>query len=310
MHIDVSRINDQEYAERMLRAAKSEAHHLEDYLPGHVAAGPLDPSKTPVITGSRRPNAPTLNLRDYVVEQVELPPVVHRVSSGGKLSDALGNNEWGDCGDAMTLHGIEAFHLDAGTPVPPFVTDDALKLYSEVSGFDRSQGPPGENPTDVGTDNGQLVKYWQNPGVTCAADGSVHRIAGSLAIDPADPQASYLERLAVWEFVVLFRAVALPITAQGQKVWKLTDPSLQGNAAPGSWGYHDIPYLAYDRHWFYADSWGFDILVGFRFNRSYAAGGFVVLTEEQTNLQGVSPAGINWTKLNEDFRNLPQQPVQ
>lgn len=242
---------------------------------------------------------PRLNLADYVAADVKPPPAVHRSHLGNPyLRDPLGNTDWGDCGEAMTLHGIEAFHLDAGTPVPVFVTDDALGLYSAVGKFDPTKGPPGNNPTDNGTDNSVLFPYWENDGVKCAADGSTHKIAGSLFVDPADQR---LSKIAIWEFVVLFRAIALPITAQGQGRWQLTDPSLKGDAAPGSWGYHDIPYFSFDAHSLRNDSWGVEMLVDWSFDGAYAAQGIVVVTQEQLNLRGQSPAGVNWTKLNADL---------
>jgi hypothetical protein len=296
-----------QYAERLARAARDEAFSLEE----HLSLRPhLDPAHCRVIKRGPKLHLPQLKLADYIEEEVALPSAVHRAvaGDGGPLSDVLGNDAWGDCGEAMAIHGVEAFHLDANTFVPQFVTGDALTAYSESQGFDPNDGPPGQNPTDQGTDNGKLVAYWQDTGIPCAADGSRHKIAGSLALDLGN---DYLSRLAIWEFVALFRAVGLPVSAQGKTLWRHPKGvSLAGDNAIGSWGYHDIPYLSYDQHYMHADSWGADILVGYGWDHAYAVGGFVVITQEQTNLQGISPAGVNWTKLNADFRALSGSPVQ
>jgi hypothetical protein len=281
--------------DRLKEAARSEFFELE-HLVHHEPKGVVRKTEPKLHT-------PQLNLADYVESEAQPPAAVHRSHLGNPLlKDPLGNTDWGDCGDAMTLHAFEAFHLDAGTPPPPFVTGDALHLYSAVSGFDPNQGPPGQNPTDQGTDNQQLVNYLLSTGALCAADGSVHRATASLFVDPADP---VLSRIAMWEFVALFRAVGLPNTAQGQQAWKVVDPSLQGDAAVGSWGYHDIPYFSYDGQRIRTDSWGLPILVDWDFDRAYAVQGFVLTTQDQLNLQGVSPAGVNWTKLNADIAKLP-----
>jgi hypothetical protein len=251
---------------------------------------------------------PVLNLADYVSAEADPPAAVHRSNlANSALADILGNGDWGDCGDAMSIHGIEAMHLDAGTPVPPFHTADALWLYGKVSGFNINAGPPGANPTDTGTDNQQLVDFWRDHGIICSADGSVHKIAGSLFIDPKDTR---LSRIAIWEFVVLFSAAGLPNTAQGQSYWKVTDPSLQGDAAVGSWGYHDFIYLSYDDKRLRNDTWGEELLVDWDWKTDYGVQDFVVVTEEMLNLRGTSPAGVDWTRLNADLAKFPPAPPQ
>jgi hypothetical protein len=293
---------ERHFAERLTRLAQGiedEAFDLTQIVRGDKPiSGPVK-AEAKIVR-------PKLNLADYFAADAEPPPALNRsafmASAGAR--DPLGNTDWGCCGDAMTIHGIEAFHTFNQTPVPPFVVGDSLGLYSAVSGFNINAGPPGNNPTDTGTDNQQLVDYWRNQGVLCAADGSRHSIAGSLFVDPKDQRVT---RLAIYEFLVLFRAVGLPIAAQGQNRWVQTDPNLQGNAAVGSWGYHDIPYFSYDSTWYHADSWGEDILIGRRWDQDYGVQGFVVVTQEMTNLQGVSPSGLDWTRLNQDLANFPAQ---
>lgn len=265
------------------------------------------PQVTRPVKASPLPVEPKLNLADYVASEAQPPPSLNRTGwySRSLMRDALGNNDWGDCGDAMVLHGIGAMRIFAGANPPPFVTGDALRLYSAVSGFDINAGPPGHNRTDRGTDNQKLVDHWRNVGVTCAANGVTHKIAGSLFVDPKDQR---LSMLAMYEFDVLFRAVGLPKTAQGQQEWKLVDPSLKGNAAVGSWGYHDIPYVSYDENGVDNDTWGEDGRVDWDFDHAYGVQGFVVVTHDMLNQQGVSPAGVNWTQLTQDLAKFPAVP--
>lgn len=286
--------------ERMQLAVRDERFRLHE----HIKAPELPPSKK---LGLRNLHHMSLKLSDYVQPGAleAVPAAVHRSHLSFPWG-ALLNDQLGDCGEAMTIHGIEAFHLDAGTPVPAFGNDDAEKLYEQVGGYDPTQTQPdGSNPTDQGTDNGVLVTKWQEPGVTCAADKSQHSIVASLFVDYTNTN---LTKLAIWEFVVCFRAMNMPVTAQNQTTWSVTDPTLQGNAAPGSWGGHDIPELSYDQNLIRTVSWGEELLIEWGFDTTYGMQGFVVVTKEQTNLQGVSPAGVDWTKLNQDIAALPPAP--
>lgn len=284
--------------ERIADAVRDDGFKLHE----HIMATKLPPH---VELGQRGVHHPTLDLREYVVSGHPTlenpPPAVHRSNLGFPFG-MLMNDHLGCCGPAMVIHGIEAFHLDAQTPVPPFGDQDCERLYERAGGYDPSQTQPdGSNPTDRGVDNTDLVKCWEE-GVTCQRDNSSHQAVATIFVDPKDLN---LNKLAIWEFVVLFRAVALPVTAQGQSWWKVTDPSLQGDAAPGSWGGHDIPYLSYDAHGVRNVTWGEELLVDWDFDAAYAMQGFVVVTREQLNLQGVSPAGVDWTKLNQDIAKLP-----
>jgi hypothetical protein len=270
-------------------AAKSEGFDLREVTHTNL------PAALPKL-GHRAGHRPRLDLANYIHREAPaVPPAVNRSHQEHNFPMYL-NDRLGDCGEAMTAHGIEAFHLDAETAVPPFADGDVEKLYEQVGGY-----VPGEPETDKGTDNHVLVEHWKKPGVACAADGSVHKIVASLAVDPKNVE---LNQRAIWEFVVLFRAIALPQTAQGQKEWEVTEPNLEGPAAPGSWGGHDIPYLSYDGRVYSNVTWGTELLVTYGFDEAYALEGFVVVTEEMLNNDGVSPAGVDWTALKKDLKSL------
>lgn len=251
--------------------------------------------------GHRVAHTPKLDLREYLVDEpqnIEVPTSVHRKSTRGL--GMLLNDSLGDCGEAMMIHGIEMFHRDAGTPVPPFADIDAQNAYSLIGGY-----VPGDPSTDQGTDNNVLVEKWKNPGITCQADNGVHTIENSVFVDPTDPQ---LTKLAIWEFVVCFRAYGLPETAEQQTHWQEDDSAPPAQQEVGSWGYHDIPLTSYGPKNVGLITWGEPWMATWPFDVRYSVQGFVVVTKEQTNLQGVSPAGVDWTKLNSDIGKLPADP--
>lgn len=260
--------------------------------------------------GSARPHKPTLDLRDYVettVPTVQAPRAVHRRLP--LLGDAFLNDQLGDCGEVMAIQAFRAFHSEARTPIPPFSDADAAAFYSLVGGYDPTQRQAdGSNPTDNGTDNNVLVAKLQDPGLHCAADDSYHKIVGSVFVDPSDVN---LTRLAIWEFVVCFRAYGLPLTAQSEQgVWDLPPDLSLPEAQIGSWGYHDIPLTSYGPRAVGFPTWGLPWTARWAFDQHYATQSFVVVTQEMTNLRGISPAGINWTKLNADLAALPSVPNQ
>jgi hypothetical protein len=238
---------------------------------------------------------PKLALGDYLASEATPPPRVHRGLFKG-YTDVLANDTLGDCGEAMTLHGIEGMHHAAGTAAPPFVAQDAINLYEPVGGY-----VPGDPSTDQGTDNQTLVDYWTQTGVRCAADGSVHKIAASVWVDPTQEVQN---KIAIYELGVLFRAVNLPLTAQGQRTWQVDGDGHSGNSAPGSWCGHDIPFMAYDENDYDADSWGIWIPVEQDFDTTYAIQGFAVVAKDMLGRSGVSPTGLDWTALVADINKL------
>jgi hypothetical protein len=243
---------------------------------------------------------PLLRLADYITPAPPAVPASVERSNPGFAWGMLDNDKIGDCVIAMMMHSIEAFHLDAGTSVPAFADADAIATYTAITGYN-----PANPSSDQGTDEGQAMLYWQNTGIHCAADGSVHKIAATIAVDPKNTDE---RRRAIWEFVALQYGVALPISAQGQSEWTVTDPTLQGNAAPGSWGGHGIPGISYDPTHETVVTWGADLVMDEAFATAYLQEAHVVVTTEMLSRSGVSPAGIDWDKLTGDIAALPSVP--
>ena len=192
----------------------------------------------------------------------------------------LANDRLGDCVIAMMLHSIEEFHLDAKSPVPAFTDKDAIKLYSEITGYD-----PNDPSTDQGTNESAAMRYWQRPGLD-TSDHANHSIVATVAVDPSNLNEC---RIAIDEFVALQIGIALPITAQGQKEWTVVGDGRTGHSAPGSWGGHGIPYREYDADTFKCVTWGAELLLTVPFHQAYAQEAHVVVTREMLDNQGVGP---------------------
>jgi hypothetical protein len=71
----------------------------------------------------------------------------------------------GDCVPVAAGHLVMAYTGAAGDLFVP-TTDDIIKVYSDVTGFDDSQwDSQGNNPTDNGTQPIDLLNYWKSAGI-------------------------------------------------------------------------------------------------------------------------------------------------
>jgi hypothetical protein len=241
---------------------------------------------------------PTLKLADYIHTQLAAPPAaVSRPHPGFKWG-MLANDQIGDCVIAMMLHSIEDFHLDAGTPVPAFTDQDAISLYSAITGYD-----PKDPSSDRGTNESDAMHFWRHSGLR-TSDEVNHKIVATVAVDPSDLNQC---RIAIDEFVALQIGIALPLTAQGQAEWTVVGDGKTGHSAPGSWGGHGIPYREYDADTFKCVTWGAELLLTVPFHEAYAQEAHVVVTREMLSKTGIGPSGVAWDELIADIRALPNQ---
>jgi len=211
----------------------------------------------------------------------------------------LANDQVGDCVIAMMLHSIEDFHLDAGTPVPAFTDEDAIRMYSAITGYD-----PHDPSSDQGANESDAMRYWEQPGLH-TSDKVDHQIVATVAVDPSNLNEC---RIAIDEFVDLQIGIALPLTAQGQKEWTVVGDGRTGHSAPGSWGGHGIPYREYDADTFKCVTWGGELLLTVPFHQAYAQEAHVVVTKEMLNNKGVGPSGVAWDELIADIKVLTSAP--
>ncbi|MCX8559756.1 hypothetical protein OS122_02435 [Mycolicibacterium mucogenicum] len=159
-----------------------------------------------------RPGAVKLRLATYINWR-ELPVPNGDFGHSELVSDwgMLGNDQWGDCALAGPAHQTMLWTAEAGAQAP-FTDACVLQNYSDVTGFDPNAGPSGENPTDQGTDVGQMAAFWRNTGML-DANGQRHKIVAYVDLTPGDLRE-------LWAATYLFQSVglgfALPESAQDQ----------------------------------------------------------------------------------------------
>lgn len=239
---------------------------------------------------------PTRALSAYYDRATAAPPAAVSRPHPGFAWGMLANDTLGDCVIAMMLHTIEDFFLDAGLTPPAFTAQDAITIYSAITGYN-----PADPSTDQGTDEGQAMGYWQNPGLAVEMIANLpHVIADTISVNPQDVNEV---KIAISEFPDIQFGTALPITAQGQTEWAVVgNPASDPNSEPGSWGGHGIPGREYDADTIKVVSWGAELLETWGFHGAYCQEAHVVLSKEMLNKAGVGPSGVSWDDLIADVK--------
>ena len=275
----------------MTRITDPEFRLRDHYTPPTLPASP----KTGLNLSTL--HKPTLKLADYIKAELANPPAAISRPHPSFQWGMLANDKLGDCVIAMMLHSIEDFHLDAGTTPPAFTDQDAITIYSAITGYN-----PADPSSDKGTDENLAMTYWERPGLK-TTDNGTHTIVATVAVDPSNLNEC---RIAIDEFVDLQIGIALPLSAQGQTEWTVVGDGKTGSSAPGSWGGHGIPYREYDAETFKCVTWGAELLLTTPFHQDYAQEAHVVVTQEMLDKQGVGPSGVAWDELIADIKALPR----
>ncbi len=153
----------------------------------------------------------------------------------------MANDRIGDCTIAAAGHCIEEWTTDAGSPV--IVPDpEIIAAYSAVSGYDPATGRP-----DGGANELDALNYWRQTGI------GGHQIRAYVALEPGNHEHV---RDAVAIFGNCYIGLAMPVTAQTQRVWSVPPNGAVGPGAPGSWGGHAVPVVAYNARELTVVTWG------------------------------------------------------
>lgn len=211
-----------------------------------------------------------------------------------------GNDRLGDCTVAAVGHMIQAWSAAVGAAVTPI---DALieEMYWLTGDPSYTAGQAGD-PTDNGRVETDVLNFWRQTGIT---PGDPDKITAYVAVDP---QNLANVRAAIYLFGGLYLGIALPITAQQQKVWDVVDPRLHGDSAPGSWGGHAVPHLAYKvgGH-FKIVTWGGVLEMTEAFHKAYVEEAYAVLSPDWFK-DGASPPGFDMAALTADLNAISTHP--
>ena len=229
----------------------------------------------------------TLRLAKYLKpEAVATPPVesswVMRVPAWGMML----NDTIGDCTCAAAGHMIQQWTEFASAEV--IVPDDAiLTAYSAVSGY-----VPGDPTTDRGAVMLDVLNYWRKKGI------GGHQIQAYVQVNP---QNQMEVEQAIELFGNLYIGLALPVSVQGADKWTVADEGFVGNGAPGSWGGHAAPVMAYSPKTLTCITWGERLKMSWNFFRGYCDEAYAVVSADWVEKSGLSPSTLNLVQLKQDL---------
>lgn len=242
-----------------------------------------------------RHDARTLKLADYLPDV--LPPAKMFVNYSTTVKDwgMLGNDTVGDC----TCAGIGHLHmLRTALAGDPFVVPvaDVLALYEAVTGEEGASYDPTTGVNDNGCVELDVLNYVRKAG----------SIGAFCAIDPSNLEHV---KLSVDVLEGCYMGVGLPLSAQGQDIWDVTDPSLTSDAAPGSWGGHCMVVVGYDTSGVTFCTWGQIQKATWAWWRAYVnlkVGGeaYAIVSSDMFDGKVIAPDGFNIEQLDADVAAL------
>jgi hypothetical protein len=238
-----------------------------------------------------RHDSRTLQLAKYLPPTaVPPPPAKEDWEKKVKKWPVMLNDNLGDCTCACAGHMIEQWTTYTGTAVTP--PDSAiLAAYEAVSGY---------NPADPNSDKGAVIldvlNYWRNTG-----------IAGDkiMAYTSIEPQNHNEIKDSVLLFGNCYLGVQLPLSAQNQAVWAVPPGGPTGQGAPGSWGGHAIPIVAYDVRGLTVVTWGALKRMSWGFLNAYCDEAYAVLSQDWiNNVTKLAPNTFDLAALQADLNQI------
>lgn len=211
---------------------------------------------------AKKVDARTLQLSKYLT--TSLPPLPKTVENDALLTEwtMMGNDVAGDCTCAAGGHGVMAWTFPNNDLVTPSLAS-VLAAYTAVTA--QENGGQGYDPATGANDNGctclDVLNYWRQIGI------GGHKISSFVEVN-AHNQTEI--KASIYLFGLVYIGIALPLSAQTQSTrWHVTDPSLGGDAAPGSWGGHCVIVVGYNADGVDVITWGQRVRMTWGFWRAY-----------------------------------------
>ena len=233
----------------------------------------------------------TLMLANYL-DTTALPaaPAKHIYAKNihSKSWGMMGNDKIGDCTCAAAGHLIMEWTDDNGALFTP-ADGDIVAAYSAITGYNPKTGK-----NDNGAVETKVLNYWRKTGI------AGHKIFAYAALEPKNHNHIML---SAFLFGGCYIGMALPITAQRQKVWSVPPGGATGQGAPGSWGGHAVPVIGYDSHGLTVITWGATKKMTWSFWDAYCDESYAVISTDFAG-QKTSPSGFDFAALQADLKQV------
>jgi hypothetical protein len=201
------------------------------------------------------------------------------------------NDKLGDCTCAAVGHCIQEWTAEAQRQQVILPDQTILQLYEVVGHY---------NPNNPNTDKGAIelnvLNYW------LANPVAGNQLSAFAALEPHNHQEI---QDAVYIFGNCYIGLALPLSAQTQTVWTVPPGGAVGQGAPGSWGGHAVPVVAYDQRGLTCITWGELKRMTWQFWNAYCDEAYGLLSPDWVDA-GKAPPGFNWQQLETDMGDIRQ----
>ncbi len=220
--------------------------------------------------------------------EMPLPPTPQEVDYTQRVSNwpMFDNDKIGDCTIASAAHLIQLY-TSYTKPSPIIVPQTEINnVYSTVGGWN-----PADPATDCGAVEYTVLNYWLNTGINTGS--YIDKIAGFARVNPMNPTEL---KYSIWWFGGLYIGVNLPAVWQTTLNWSMP-ANTTGPNAPGSWGGHAIPVVAYNPEYITVVSWGMLVQMDWQAYQTYCDEAWAVISPDFINQQGYTPAHFDWPYL-------------
>lgn len=253
------------------------------FNPAEVKLGKLAPKLDPR----------TLKFAKYATAELPAAPDTLDLSTKVATFPMLANDQFGDCTCAAAGH-MEEVWTSFTTPYVP--TDaEALDFYWATANPPVKPCPPGGDG-DTGRVELDVLKVWKGSGF----GDEKRKISAFASVNVKNVTEV---KQGAWLFGGLYIGVALPVSAQTQKVWDVVaDAGANGEA--GSWGGHAINVVAYDDKTVTVVTWGALLQMTWAFWNEYVDEAYAILTSEWIEANGDSPTGFDLASLQSDLADI------
>lgn len=254
----------------------------------------VDPRKLKLGKLAVRHDPRTLMLASYVTAALPVPPASFDLTSKVRAWGMMDNDEIGDCTCAAAGHLIMEWTANAKARMTTPTDKQIVAAYSAITGY---------NPATGANDNGavelDVLNYWRQSGI------AGHKISSYMALEPAN-HIHIMDSLYI--FGGSYIGVQLPKSAQAQvqehQPWSVPPQGATGDGAPGSWGGHAVPVVAYDPRGVTVITWGAQQVMTWSFWETYCEEAYAILSPDFLTAKNATPAGFNLQQLQADLQDL------
>jgi hypothetical protein len=235
-----------------------------------------------------------LLMASYLTPALPAPPASFNLASKVHSWGMMANDQIGDCTCAAAGHLIMEWTVNAGKKMVTLSDKQIVAAYSAITGY---------NPVTGANDNGavevDVLNYWRQTGI------AGHKIGAYVAVEPGN-HTHIMDAVYILEGCYI--GMQLPISAQAQvqnhQPWSVPPGGARGDGAPGSWGGHAVPVVAYDARGVTVVTWGALQIMTWSFWGTYCDEAYAILSNDYLNGKKKAPQGFSLKELQADLVDL------